>query len=136
MIEKLLNLLSNVKQTSPNSWTASCPLHDDTHPSFVVTNKDGVILLHCFSCHGDIHEMTAAIGLTPSDLFPTDDGLTKPHRRKHFPARDVLHALTKDIHLAEICAHRICNGKALTPHELTLLGKAANRMEVAREYTG
>ena len=140
MIDTLLSNLSNVRQTGFESWIASCPLHSDTNPSLAVAIKDDVILLHCFSCHGDIHDLTAAIGMTASDLFSTDsmpannNGSAKPHRRKHFPARDVLSALTQDIYFTEICAHRIVQGGSLTPEELNLLRAAANRMGVAREY--
>lgn len=138
MINNLINSLSNVKKTGPHSWTASCPLHEDKHPSLVVSDKDGVILMHCFACHGDIHDLTSALDIQISDLFPDQDSYDprKKQSRKYFPARDVLHAVASDIRFAKICSEHVVQGETLTERERKLLAYASRRLEVACEYCG
>ena len=65
-----LELLEGVKPTGVNRWMAKCPAHDDRFPSLAVsTGDDGTILLKCFAgCN--VGEITAAVGLRISDLFP------------------------------------------------------------------
>ena len=40
-----------LKRSGPDTWQALCPLHDDHHPSFNVSFKDGIWLWHCFGCN-------------------------------------------------------------------------------------
>lgn len=68
--DQLLAMLERVRQTGSGRYVASCPAHKDRNPSLSVrVADDGRILLHCFAgC--DIEDITGAIGLTISDLFP------------------------------------------------------------------
>ena len=34
-----------------NGWVALCPLHEETNPSFHVSEKEGIWLWHCFGCN-------------------------------------------------------------------------------------
>lgn len=76
-LENVLSRLDKVKATGPNKWKACCPAHDDKNPSLGITEAaDGKVLLHCWTgCTA--RDITAAIGLELSDLFPGD----KPARR-------------------------------------------------------
>jgi len=51
-------------------WTARCPAHDDRQNSLSVSEgNDGRVLLHCHAgC--DVDRITAALGISPADLFP------------------------------------------------------------------
>src|SRR5262245_59137730 len=55
-----------------------CKAHDDQHPSLSVslaTDGSGMVLMNCHAgC--TIYEVTAAIVLTPADLFPNGHGQT------------------------------------------------------------
>lgn len=51
-------------------WTARCPAYDDRQNSLSVSEgNDGRVLLHCHAgC--DVDKITAALGISKSDLFP------------------------------------------------------------------
>ncbi len=40
-----------LKQNGNNTWMALCPFHEDTNPSFHVSQKDNIWLWHCFGCN-------------------------------------------------------------------------------------
>ena len=48
-------------------WTAKCPAHEDKNPSLSITEKDGRLLVHCFSgCpQTDVIEALRKLGLWP-----------------------------------------------------------------------
>lgn len=69
-LEELLGRLLKVRARRNNTWTACCPAHGDKNPSLAIkVMEDGRILLHCFAgCSAE--EVTAAVGLALTDLFP------------------------------------------------------------------
>jgi hypothetical protein len=78
------------------SLMASCPLHTDTNPSLSVTwrhrsqDPGGAVLLHCFSCRADAADITAAIGLSMTDLFDAPSTRTTgPRRHTARPRRTI-----------------------------------------------
>jgi hypothetical protein len=54
-----------------DQFMALCPVHGDSHRSLSVKNDraNEKVLLNCFTCHADVREVTAAIGLGVKDLF-------------------------------------------------------------------
>lgn len=72
-LEKVLGRLDKVKPAGTGKWKACCPAHADRDPSLSIRETDdGKVLLHCWAgC--DAESITAAIGLTIRDLFPTGD---------------------------------------------------------------
>ena len=48
-LDDILPYLKNVKKLSTGGYVASCPVHDDEHPSMTITEKDGRLLVHCHS---------------------------------------------------------------------------------------
>lgn len=65
---ELLSRLNKVKKTGNKQWQACCPAHNDRNPSLSITEKDGKILLHCFTgCTSD--DICNALQLKQSDLF-------------------------------------------------------------------
>ena len=68
-IVRVLDRLKGVRETR-NGWDACCPAHDDVRPSLgVAAGDDGRVLLHCRSQGCTVEQITAAIGLTVSDLY-------------------------------------------------------------------
>ena len=53
-----------------DGYVLLCPSHDDTKPSFTISQKaDGTILMKCFAgCN--IHEICRSINIEVKDLFP------------------------------------------------------------------
>ncbi len=72
--QRVLRLISQKSKVRPipyrNGYTLCCPAHSDRDPSLGISEgDDGRALLYCFAgC--TIHDICAAIGLTPKDLFP------------------------------------------------------------------
>ena len=65
---ELLSKLAKVKKTGNKQWQACCPAHNDHNPSLSITEKDGKILLHCFTgCNSD--DICNALQIKQSDLF-------------------------------------------------------------------
>jgi hypothetical protein len=67
---------AHIRPRGDHAFMTSCPLHTDNTPSLSVTWCDcarnspgGMVLLHCFSCHAGVADITAAIGLQLADLF-------------------------------------------------------------------
>ena len=49
MLNDILPKLDKVKVVSGKTW-ACCPVHKDNNPSMTLTERDGKVLIHCFSC--------------------------------------------------------------------------------------
>lgn len=83
-IDVVLALLDKVKPSGQGKWKACCPAHADKDPSLgIKEGDDGKVLLHCWTgC--TVEEITSALGLQLSDLFP---GETK---RRSGPSRAAL----------------------------------------------
>lgn len=71
-VQNLLDRLEKVKQIGQGRWMACCPAHDDNSPSMSVTDRDGKILVKCFSNHCPAIEIVHAVGLELQDLFEGD----------------------------------------------------------------
>ena len=71
----VLSRLKGVKQTAANKWIACCPAHPDEHPSLGISvGDDGKVLLICRSQGCSAEQICKAVGLTLSDLFPSQKG--------------------------------------------------------------
>lgn len=71
-IERVLHLLDKVKKHA-GYYTASCPAHEDTHPSLSVSEGDGHVLL--LKCHAGCTflDIMRALDLPLEAAFPTED---------------------------------------------------------------
>lgn len=66
-VKKALAALRGVVQTSPQTWKAHCPAHEDANPSLSITQQPGRILIHCHAgC--SFEEVIKAAGISPEDL--------------------------------------------------------------------
>ncbi len=79
-LEEISSRLDGVRRMRAG-FTARCPAHDDRSPSLSITERDGKILLHCFSgC--SISAITEAIGVSVKDLF-VDAAIDPRDRAQH-----------------------------------------------------
>ena len=132
--DRILNCLTKVKQTGTGRWIACCPAHDDKNPSLVITEKDGKVLLHCFSHQCDVSDIVHAVGLELSDLFPKQIRIegSKPIRKKRFPAEAILEALAEELVITEIGLAVLASGRTLNEKAQARMKKASNRFTEAR----
>lgn len=132
--DKLLNQLTKVKRTGPESWIACCPAHADKNPSMTITEKDdGRVLVHCFAgCSVD--EVLGAAGLTFDDLFP--ERVENPYapnkpERMPFNPRDVLASVSTESLITAIAASQLAQGIPLPQPEKDRLLVAVSRLQEA-----
>lgn len=77
-VERVLQILQergcSPKRSGNRQWVAQCPAHADRQPSLSLgEGEDGRALLHCHAgC--SVESVVLALGLRPSDLFPTTNG--------------------------------------------------------------
>ena len=73
----------SVVQSQPHQWRASCPAHDDSHPSLSVTHSDDLRLL--VYCHAgcEVRKVLAAVGLTMRHLFPSSYAAFRARQAGH-----------------------------------------------------
>ena len=132
--DRILPLLDKVKSRGDNSWLACCPAHDDKNPSLAVTEKDGRVLLHCFSHQCNVSDIVHAVGLELSDLFPEQIKVegSKPIRKKRFPAEAILEALADEFVIAELGLATLADGGTLNEKAQARMKEASNRFTNAR----
>lgn len=130
-VDALLSKLGKVKSTGTDTWTASCPAHDDKRPSLTIRETDnGTVLLKCWSgCSA--HDVVAAVGLQMTDLFPPKLSRIGPPLRRPFPALDVLRGLGRESLIVAVGASRLGNGGTLTAGDRERLLLAASRIQEA-----
>ncbi len=81
-IDRLLPRLDGVRQTSPDTFAAKCPAHEDRSPSVSIRDAGDRVLIHCHAgCSAA--DIVAAVGLTLRDLF---DAEIPPETRRHHAA--------------------------------------------------
>jgi DNA primase len=67
-IDRLLPRLDGVRQTSPDTFAAKCPAHEDRSPSVSIRDAGDRVLIHCHAgCSAA--DIVAAVGLTLRDLY-------------------------------------------------------------------
>jgi len=134
IVDKILRLLDKVKKKGDNSWIARCPAHNDKNPSLVITERECMILLHCFSHQCDVSNIVHAVGLELSDLFSEQIKIegSKPIRRKRFPAEAILEALAEELVITEIGLAVLASGGTLNEKAQARMKKASNRFTEAR----
>lgn len=133
-IGEILAKLRRVRQSGPDRWTACCPAHQDRSPSLALRLlPDGRILLHDFGgC--DIESITAALGITVSDLFA--EPLTRerlPAVRAPFSALDALRCLAAESRVIAFAAADIVEGKPLSSADADRVALATGRISEALE---
>ncbi len=138
-IENLLPRLERVRQTSADSWIASCPgplhQHGDRNPSLSIRQADDRLLLCCHTgCGND--EIMAALGMTLADLFDRPlDHHRKPlsafQRKRHGQAREALKALLHECRIVWCLAEQMRAGYALDGADRERLKLAMTRVKNA-----
>jgi len=132
--DKILSLLNKVKRKGDNSWIACCPAHDDKNPSLGITEKEGTVLLHCFSHQCSVFDIVKAVELEITDLFPerirVEGG--RPIKKRRFPAEAILEALAEELAITEIGLAALSNGGTLNEKARARMKQASNRFTSAR----
>ena len=130
-IDTLISRLDRVKETGNGKYLACCPAHDDRSPSLAITDDEGRVLLHCFSCC-DPESVLDALGLTFSDLYPEPLGNHfKPSKQRVSP-REILATLDHESLVVAIIGADFIKRQSLDESTWQRLAKAVNRINSAR----
>lgn len=136
-IESFLNKLQKVKRRGHGQWMACCPVHQEKTPSLSIKDDNGTVIMHCFGCGAGGVEVTGALSLDPSELFPPRDNYnpaTDSKKRSYFPADQVLEALQTEATVLLILTKDILdNGISEEVRNRLLL--SVERLHAATYYT-
>ncbi len=136
-IDLILPLLRKVRQRQIGQWSACCPAHSDRSPSLSVREaSDGAVLIRCFvGCSAN--EVTAALGLELSDLFPPRQrSKTAPKRTPRLLSPDqAFELLDKESMLTLMTASKIIKGGSLSKKDYSDLLIAVGRIQHIRAET-
>jgi len=136
ILSKITPLLKGVIKRHNGGYLAFCQSHDDRKGRSLAVSlgRDGQVLMHCFAgC--SIHEITAAIGLNPADLFPRTESKYDPQTRSYFNEWQILFTLQHDATVVLIAARWMLTGKALPESDIDFLSKAVIRINDAASYS-
>ena len=137
-VDVLLAQLEGVRKAG-KGWSARCPAHQDRSASLAIGEGDnGGVLLHCFAgC--TVHEITAAVGLTVSDLFPPREQSRSPEDRKRLRAQmklvgwgAALPMLDFEARILLLVAHDVAAGVIPSDEDMARADLAAQRIAHAR----
>ncbi len=129
-IDNVLSRLKNVRQRQAGQSSASCPAHADKGPSLSVRETpEGAVLLHCFAgC--SVHEITAALGLDMTALFPPKQRTGREPKRlaRAIAPSQALELLAREAMLVAVVASDMTKGKPLNTETHQRLLQAVGRI--------
>lgn len=136
-LTEVTSRLKGVIKRHNGGMLAFCPSHDDRkgRSLAVSTGREGQVLMHCFAgC--SIHEITAAIGINPADLFPRSDNQNyDPQHRSYINDWQILSSLRFDSLVTLSAAKTLLRGEKLAESDVEFLSKAVVRIHEAASYS-
>ena len=124
MLSEILQRLDKVKQHG-DQYYACCPVHDDKSPSMGITEKEGKVLIHCFSCGATGQEVMEAIGLPVSALF-------RDKKRGDIPNK-LIEKAKEDVWYIEVFENEKRKGTRITYNEWKRYRLAKERVKILVE---
>lgn len=124
MLSEILQRLDKVKQHG-DQYYACCPVHDDKSPSMGITEKEGKVLIHCFSCGATGQEVMEAIGLPVSTLFR--------HKKRGEIPNEMIEKAKEDVWYIEIFENEKRKGTRITYNEWKRYRLAKERVKILVE---
>jgi len=124
VLSEILQRLDKVKQHG-DQYYACCPVHDDKSPSMGITEKEGKVLIHCFSCGATGQEVMEAIGLPVSTLFI--------HKKRGDIPNEMIEKAKEDVWYIEIFENEKRKGTRITYNEWKRYRLAKERVKILVE---
>lgn len=134
--ENVTSRLEKLRIGQPGQAMALCPAHTDKSRSLSVRETpEGAVLIHCFAgCTP--HEVTAAIGIELSELYPPRERPARTPKRiaKLLTPSQALDLLQTEANLTAVCAGNLAQGYELSETDRARLMQAAGRiLAIAKE---
>lgn len=127
--DQVLSRLVGFRRRGSGRGMAKCPAHLDRSASLSVRETDsGSVLLHCFAGCG-VDAVVAALDLRMEDLFPArgEPSQGRKGERRPYSVRDLIGALSAELHVAWVLLADLEAGKALTAADRRRAGLARLR---------
>jgi DNA primase len=121
VLSDILPKLDKVRQRGDKYW-ACCPVHDDKNPSMTLTEEDGKVLIHCFSCQANGQEVVEKLGLPASVLF-------RDKKRGSIPAK-VIEKAKEDVWFIEVYESEQKKGARITYNDWKRYKLAKERVKL------
>lgn len=130
---EFIQTLEGVRK-SGEGWMCKCPSHEDRSASLgVASGNNGGVILHCFAgCTP--YEITSAMGLSMSDLFPPKVDTYAPSKQPKFSPADILRSIDFEVALVLTAARTMANGYGINAKDYTRLELAGERIAAARGW--
>ena len=125
MLKDILPKLKKVKVVNGKTW-ACCPVHEDNNPSMILTERDGKVLIHCFSCQASGLEVVNALGVSPNVLFE------KECERRAIPQR-VIEKAKEDLYFISIYENEKEKGGRITWNDQKRYKLAKERVKLLEQ---
>ena len=137
-VDTLLDRLAahKLRSNGNDRWRAVCPVCGETNANTLAIGVGSAdqVLLKCFKGGCGPEEITAALGLDLTDLFPARESFSAPQRRRRLlPAYQALALLESEANIVSVAAANLANGCALTSADLDRLRVASARVAELRE---
>ena len=130
-VNKLLERLDDVRQTTDDRWLAKCPAHDDRSPSLSVRDLGDTFLVKCWAGCGGVDVMEA-VGLCAADFFErppvaTRNGSRNGRRKPYITVGELADVLDMESWVVLACAQKTMDG-SLSNGDVVRLYEARGRI--------
>lgn len=122
MLSDILPHLEEVKKVGKR-YTARCPVHKDKTPSLSLTEKDGVVLIHCFGCQANGIEVTKKLRLSPGLLF-------RDQKKGNRVSMEALELAKEDVFFIDLYEQKKARQERITINELRRYRLAQQRVKL------
>ena len=132
-LDNVLEQLDAVRSLGGPQYIARCPSHNDGRPSLSIREGDDHrVLLKCFAgC--DVSDITAALGLSFSDLYPPSTPEQRRKARRIANRRQVLDEIVSEATVVQVIATDVKESREIDLETWNRLAEAARRIHRARE---
>ena len=123
-VDTILDKLEKVRKFG-KGWRACCPAcgSKTQHKLSIKESDTGAVLIRCWGgC--DVHQITSALGLELTDLFPPRESTGKPNRRA-FSSYEAVRELGKELHVAWVILTDVSKGRKIGDASRRRAGEAA-----------
>jgi len=137
-INRLIDALHGhrVRKAGGGGYRARCPVCGITSNDTLSFREtvDGAVLLKCFKSECCVEQITAAVGLTVTDLFPPRDSYgSKSKRRSLLTDREALDMLDEEMRLGVVVLSDFLHGGDLNVDDYSRLITATARISYLRQ---
>lgn len=125
-----------IKPTGRDRYRAICPSCGERNPNTlsIGVTAEGSVLIKCFKLGCSVEEITAALGLAVTDLFPAQPTHAAPlKRRRMITDRQALDQLHDEAQFVALVAGNIAFGVTITDDERAQCMTAAGRIAWLRD---